>query len=88
MSRVHGRRADKPRTKGFDIVQHWSSHAMTPAFQWSDENENQQYERYLSYLRSNLSVPRHLSVERAPPSLLDTFKSRYLPFDVRGNPAT
>ena len=61
-----------------------SSPSSTPAFQWSDENENQQYERYLSYLRSNLSVPRHLSVERAPPSLLDTFKSRYLPFDVRG----
>ena len=61
-----------------------SSTSSTPAFQWSDENENQQYERYLSYLRSNLSVPRHLSVERAPPSLLDTFKSRYLPFDVRG----
>ena len=62
-----------------------SSTSSTPAFQWSDENENQQYERYLSYLRSKLlSVPRHLSVERAPPSLLDTFKSRYLPFDVRG----
>jgi len=61
-----------------------ASTSATPAFQWSDENENQQYERYLSYLRSNLSVPRHLSVERAPPSLLDTFKSRYLPFDVRG----
>ncbi len=61
-----------------------SSTSVIPAFQWSDENENQQQERYLSYLRSNLSVPRHLSVERAPVSLLDTFKSRYLPFDVRG----
>jgi hypothetical protein len=61
-----------------------ASTSSIPAFQWSDENENQQYERYLHYLRSNLSVPRHLSVERAPLSLLDTFKSRYLPFDVRG----
>ena len=61
-----------------------SSTSSIPAFQWSDENENQQSDRYLQYLRSNLSVPRHLSVERAPVSLLDTFKSRYLPFDIRG----
>lgn len=55
-----------------------------PAFQWSDENENQQYERYLQYLVQHLSVPRHLLVKRAPVGMLDTLKSRLLPFDLTG----
>jgi len=55
-----------------------------PAFQWSDENENQQADRYLQYLKQYLSIPRHLYMDSAPPSLLDTSKSRYLPFDITG----
>jgi len=55
-----------------------------PAFRWSDENENQQADRYLPYLKQHLFIPRHLHMDSAPPSLLDTSKSRYLPFDITG----
>jgi len=56
-----------------------------PEFKWSDENEDQQQDRYVQYVKDHLQIPRHLSVKAAPANLLDVSKSARLPFDVKGS---
>src|SRR4051812_26018751 len=63
-----------------------SSNNKIPGFQWSDENESQQSDRYLQYLRDNLTPwPRNLILDKVPKNMLDCFASRWLPFDLSGN---